>query len=117
MIFNSIQSNIVFLSILSHQEEELIVFTYKKVFINFSRFEFFTEAEKLVEDVTSYFGYSDKIELEIRKKEFVYGSKEINFDWNFDGGLIRLTKDHESKRPVLHCFISTKNEVLKPKHN
>jgi len=90
--------------------EEGIIFTFKKVFKNFSRFIYYTEAERIIESITDFFGYADKEERDLKKNQFVYESDDIAFEWLFEGGLIRLIKDEETKRPILNYIISTKKE-------
>ena len=91
-------------------EQDGFVLTFTKVFKNFSRFIYYTESEKLIDIVAEYFGYDDMKEFELRKNEFVYGDKEIEFEWHFEGGIILLEKDKESKRPILSYFVSMKKE-------
>lgn len=91
----------------NYPEQEGFVMTFRKVFKNFSRFIYYTESEALIDLITKYFGYEDHKELESKKKEFVYGDSEVTFDWTFEGGLIRLEKEVETKRPILNYLIST----------
>jgi hypothetical protein len=93
-----------------YPEQEGIVITFKKVFKNFSRFIYYTESERLIDSIAEYFGYDDKLELETRKKEFVYENKNTTFEWNFDGGMIRIEKDEDTNRPILIYVISTRKE-------
>lgn len=90
--------------------QEGFVLTFRKVFKNFSRFIYYTESERLIDSMTEFFGYEDKIELERRKKEFVYENKNTTFDWSFDGGIIRLENEEDTRRPILSYIISTKNK-------
>jgi len=89
-----------------YPEQNGIVLTFKKVFKNFSTFIYYTESETLIDTLTDYFGYDNKTELQIRKNDFVYGEEMVNFDWTFENGIIRLSKDEETKRPVLNYIIS-----------
>jgi len=91
-------------------EQGGLVLTFRKVFKNFSRFIYYTEAETLIDTITRYFGYDNQQELESKKKEFVYGDKEVTFDWTFEGGLIRLEKEEDTRRPILNFILSTKKE-------
>lgn len=93
-----------------YPEQEGVILTFKKVFKNFSRFIYYTESERLIDSITECFGYDDKFELEARKKEFVYENKNTTFEWNFDGGMIRLEKEEDTKRPTLIYVISTRKE-------
>ncbi len=90
--------------------QNAIVLTFKKVFKNFSTFIYYTESETLIDTLTDYFGYDDKAELESKKKMFVYGDEIVTFDWSFENGLIRLSKDEETKRPELNYIISINEE-------
>ena len=91
-----------------YPEQEGIMLTFKKVFKNFSRFIYYTESERLVDSITMFFGYDDKIELKKRKTEFVYEDMETTFIWNFNGGMIKLENEEETRRPVLNYIMSTK---------
>jgi hypothetical protein len=94
----------------NYPEQDGFVLTFRKVFKNFSRFIYFTESENLIDSITQYFGYDNQDELKSKKKEFVYGDKEVTFDWSFEGGLIRLEKEEDTKRPILNYIISTRKE-------
>jgi hypothetical protein len=91
-----------------YPKQEGIVLTFRKVFKNFSRFIYYTEADSLIDTITQYFGYDNMSELELKKKKFVYGDEEVTFDWSFEGGMIRLEKEEDTKRPILNYIISTK---------
>lgn len=88
--------------------QEVFIFTFKRVFKNFSRFIYYTEAERVIDAVTNFFGYDDKEELKKKKQELVYENQATVFDWAFEGGLIRLENDEENRRPILIYAISTK---------
>jgi hypothetical protein len=90
--------------------QEGFILTFRKVFKNFSRFIYYTECENLIDSICKCFGYDDIKELELKKKEFVYGDKEVTFDWNFEGGIIRLQKEDDTQRPILNYIVSTKRE-------
>jgi len=94
----------------NYPEQDGIVLTFKKVFKNFSSFIYYTESEVLIDTLVEYFGYDNMTELESKKKEFVYGEELITFDWSFGNGLIRLSKDEETRRPLLNYIISIKEE-------
>lgn len=94
----------------NYAQEEGIILTFKKAFKNFSRFIYYTETERVIESVTDFFGYQNKEERDTKKSQFVYESQDISFEWYFQGGLIRLIKDEETKRPILNYIISTKKE-------
>lgn len=96
----------------NYSEEEGIVFTFKKAFKNFSRFIYYTEAERVIESITEFFGYANKEERDLKKKQFVYESEDVAFEWSFEGGLIRLAKDEENHRPILNYIISTKKKTV-----
>ncbi len=84
-----------------YKDENCIILIFKRAFKNYSRFIYYTEAERCIDTICNFFGYKDKIELEQKKKEFVYGEASIEFLWRFSGGIIKLEKDEETKRPVL----------------
>ena len=94
----------------NYSEEEGIIFTFKKAFKNFSRFIYYTEMERVIESITNFFGYTNKEERDLKKNQFVYESEDIVFEWSFEGVLIRLVKDEETKRPILNYIIPTKKE-------
>lgn len=84
-----------------YPEQENTVLTFRKVCNNMSNFFYFTEVETLIDSICEYFGYEDKNELAIKKNEFVHEDKKTVFEWVFKGGVIRLNKEQETKRPVL----------------
>lgn len=84
-----------------YPEQENTVLTFRKVSNNMSNFFYFTEVETLIDSICEYFGYEDKNELAIKKNEFVHEDKKTVFEWVFKGGVIRLNKEQETKRPVL----------------
>lgn len=92
----------------SYPEQGGLVLTFRKEFNNFSRFIYYTESENLIDSVCDYFGYENKEELKIMKNEFVYEDKGTKFDWSFEGGLIRLENEEDTKRPTLSYIILTK---------
>lgn len=94
----------------NYPRQEGFVLTFRKVFENFSKFIYYTESETLIDSITQYFGYDDLKELKSKKKEFIYGDNEMTFEWTFEGGLIRLEREENTKRPILNYIISTKNE-------
>src|SRR5690606_30877952 len=64
--------------------QEVFIFTFKRVFKNFSRFIYYTEAERVIDAVTNFFGYDDKEELKKKKQELVYENQATVFDWAFE---------------------------------
>ncbi|WPP50499.1 hypothetical protein [Catalinimonas niigatensis] len=95
-----------------YPKQEGFVLTFRKVFKNLSRFIYYTESESLIERITDFFGYENKEELRVKKQEFVYKENNIVFDWSFDGGLIRLENEEDTKRPILSYIISTKGIMV-----
>ncbi|WP_409149133.1 hypothetical protein [Sphingobacterium sp. BS-2] len=93
-----------------YEKENCIIISFKKAFKNFSRFIYYTEAERVIDTLCNFFGYEDKIELEQRKKEFVYGEKPIEFLWQYDGGIIKIVKDEDTKIPILIYAIKVNNK-------
>jgi len=94
----------------NYPKQKDFVLTFRKVFKSFSRFIYYTESETLIDTITRYFGYDNQEELESKKKEFVYGDKVVTFDWTFEGGLIRLEKEEDTKRPILNYILLTRKE-------
>ncbi|SFQ82165.1 hypothetical protein [Hymenobacter arizonensis] len=93
-----------------YPKQEGFALIFKKVFKNYSSFVYYTECERVIDRVTSFFGYDNKEELERKKKEFVYGESEVKFFWTFDGGVVILEKDKENKRPLLTYVVATKQK-------
>jgi len=96
-----------YLVLRNYQEKGSLIFTFKKVFKNFSRFIYYTESEMLIDSIVNVFGYNNDQELNKKKEEFVYEDNDTSFDWSFDQGFIKLIKDEETKRPLLIIIIST----------
>ncbi len=92
----------------NYLEQGGFVLTFRKAFKNFSRFIYYTESETLIDTVCDYFGYENKEELETKKNEFVYEDKGALFDWSFEGGLIRMENEEDTKRPILSYILSAK---------
>jgi len=84
-----------------YQSKNCLILTFKRVFKNYSRFIYYTEAEQIINLICNYFGYENKVELEQKKSEFIYGDKPTEFSWQIDEGIIKLEKDKETKRPIL----------------
>lgn len=91
-----------------YPKQEIVAFTFKRVFKNYSTFIYYTESERLIDRVVKLFGYDDKEELVQKKQGFVYGDNELEFVWNFQDGFIRLEKSEDNSRPELSYIISTK---------
>jgi hypothetical protein len=94
----------------NYPEQDGFVLNFRKAYKNFSRFVYYTESENIVDTVCDYFGYENLEELTNKKKEFVFNDKAITFDWNFEGGLIRLENEEDTNRPTLSYIISTKEK-------
>jgi len=94
----------------NYPEQDGFVLNFRKAYQNFSRFIYYTESENLVDSVCSYFGYENTEELTVKKKEFVYNDNGTTFDWHFEGGLIRLENEEDTKRPSLSYIISTQKK-------
>ncbi len=84
-----------------YPEQRSFIMTFKKVFKNYSSFIFYTEAERLVDRISQFFGIDNEEEFLEKKKSFVYSDKEVNITWQFEGGLIILELDTETHRPLL----------------
>jgi len=95
-----------------YPKHEGYVLTFRKAFTNFSRFIYYTEAEIVVDAITAYFGYDNIDELKAKKHELVYaeGDNDNAIDWVFEGGMIRLEREEDTKRPILNYIISTKTQ-------
>lgn len=90
----------------NYSEQHGFVLTFKKVFKNYSNFIFFTETGRLVDNICKHFGITNEEEFLEKKKEFIYGDKEINFTWRFDNSVVTLEKDIETYRPVLTYVVA-----------
>jgi hypothetical protein len=86
-------------------EEKVILITFKKVFKNLSRFVNYSEMERVIDHITDFFGcYEITIRNDIKQK-LIYSTELVSFDWQFDGGLIRLLRDPDTERPILQYFL------------
>ncbi|MDR0232403.1 MAG: hypothetical protein LBI82_09835 [Dysgonamonadaceae bacterium] len=93
-----------------YPEQNGYALTFKKVFKNYSNFTFYTESERLIDRICLFFGNNNDAEFAEKKKEFVYGEKNVEFIWRFDIGLIKLEKDMDTKRPILtYCYVLPKD--------
>jgi hypothetical protein len=89
---------------------QYVMMVFKRTFKNYSKFIYYTEAEKLVEEICKFFGHYSEEEIEIKKKEFAYGDRTVELSWQFNGGLIKLEKDEETKRPILLYLVKVENQ-------
>lgn len=93
-----------------YPEQNGFILTFKKVFKNYSNFIFYTETNRLVDKVCRFFGINNQEEFLEKKKDFVYGDKEVNITWQFEGGLIILELDTENHRPLLTYAVTKPKE-------
>lgn len=67
---------------------------------------YYTEVEKIIDIIINLFGYEDKQELILKKQEFVYEDKDTKFIWHFEGGMIILEQDLDTKYPNLIYLVT-----------
>lgn len=83
------------------EEQNIVAYTFRKVFKNYSRFIYFSEVERIIDSVVETFeGYS-KQEVEKLKSRFIYEDEDVVFEWKIDNGIIRLQKEEDTKHPFL----------------
>lgn len=87
------------------ERDNIIAFTFRKAFKNYSRFIYFTEPERLIDSIVETFGGYEKHDVEELKRKFVYEDENIVFEWRFEDGIIRLQKEEDTKRPILNYII------------
>lgn len=88
------------------KDNNIIVFTFRKAFKNYSRFIYFTEPERLIDSIVETFGGYEKHDIEELKRKFVYEDENnIVFEWRFEDGIIRLQKEEDTRRPILNYII------------
>lgn len=95
------------------KEDNIIAFTFRKAFKNYSRFIYFTEPERLIDSIVEAFGGYEEHDIEELKRKFVFENENVVFEWSFDDGLIRLQKEEDTKRPILNyiIYINEKNNA------
>jgi hypothetical protein len=89
-----------------YPEQNGFILTFKKAFKNYSNFIFYTEADRLFDIICKYFGIENQEEYLEKKKEFVYGDKEVNITWQFEWGVIIFELDTETHRPLLTYVVT-----------
>ena len=92
----------------NYENKNAFVLTFKKVFKNYSSFIYYTETEKVIDQVCNFFGFENNQEHLNKKNEFIYGEKETTFIWDFEDGIIKLEKDIDTKRPILIYIVLVK---------
>lgn len=95
------------------KKQNIIAFTFRKAFKNYSRFIYFTEPGRLIDSIIEAFGGYEKHDFEELKRKFVYEDENVVFEWRFEDGIIRLQKEEDTKRPVLNyiIYINEKNSA------
>lgn len=93
-----------------YPEQNGFILTFKKLFKNYSSFIYYTEADRLIDRICKFYGIENQEEYLEKKKEFVYGDKEVNITWQFEGGLIILELDTETHRPILTYAVTIPKE-------
>lgn len=89
-----------------HKEDSVVVFVFVKRFKNYSNFLYFTESENVIDEVCNFFGYQDANELLEKKRKFIYEDDVVDFNWQFDNGIIKLEKEEDTKRPILKYYVN-----------
>ncbi len=90
----------------NYKDKQGVSLTFKRVFKNYSNFMYYTEVEKIIDIIINLFGYEDKQELILKKQEFVYEDKDTKFIWHFEGGMIILEQDLDTKYPNLIYLVT-----------
>ena len=94
-----------------YPKENGIMITFEREFDNYSNFVFYTEVERLIDRVCSFFGNNNDNEFAEKKRKFVYEEEVPDFIWQFDKGFIKLEKDIKTRRPVLtYCCVLPKDD-------
>ena len=92
-----------------YKEFNSYVITYRRIFKNYSDFIFYTELEKLIDNLGNVFGVDNEVEFQKDKNDFVYKNEEKIIFWAFDFVIIALEKDVELGRANLNYFIKKNN--------
>ncbi|NQV17203.1 MAG: hypothetical protein HQ534_01475 [Armatimonadetes bacterium] len=92
-----------------YEEYNSYVITFRRVFKNYSDFIFYTELEKLINNLGNVFGVDNEVEFQKTIKDFVYNIEEKTILWTFDNIIIVLEKDVELGRANLKYFIRKNN--------
>ncbi|WP_460686913.1 hypothetical protein [Niabella aquatica] len=91
--------------IYDYSEQNSIILEFKKVFKNYSSFVYYSESERLLDRICNFFGYEDDEDFKLKKEDFVYGKGEATFDWEFGYGVIQVSNDLQTQRPLLKYVI------------
>lgn len=88
------------------QDSDQIIISYTLHFDNLSDFIYFTESERLFDDLINVFGFDRPDKLEALKKDFVYGDFNNPIVWNLGVGFVSLEKLQDTRRPILKFNIN-----------
>lgn len=85
------------------------IITFRKVFKNFSGFIYYSESESLINSLIGSLGYEDSEILQKKKQEYIYNNSNTYFEWRVKGGIVKLDKEVENMRPILHIYFNLKS--------
>jgi hypothetical protein len=91
----------------SFKDQNLICFTCKRVFKNYSDFIYFSESERIIDCLVKLLGCNNLEDYNKQKEEFVYKKTDTKFIWHFKDGKIILGKDEETHWPVMTLVLET----------
>ncbi|MBB6003417.1 hypothetical protein [Arcicella rosea] len=101
--------------LIPNDDSDTIILTFKKVFKHYSDFIYYSETERVLDDICNFFGQVEtKEDFEKKKKEFIYENIGTEFMWDLGSVVIILQKDETNQRPILTYIILPSLE-LSPK--
>jgi hypothetical protein len=82
-------------------KKRLLALQYSRIENKLSTITYFTEIEKLVDNLERFFSSNDKERFEQAKLDYVYKRDGKDIVWKLKNGEVQLTKDEKSSKPIL----------------
>lgn len=92
-------------NVVAYQEKKILLLEFFRPYSTHYIFAFHSETQRLVINVLEFFGYQNSPEVEVQIKEFVFDQSENIFKWEFDFGVVQLSRDPDTGEPKLFYII------------
>lgn len=93
-------------------KQNLIYFTFKRIFTNYSDFVYFSEVESIFDSLGDLLDYSGRDDFNVQKNEFIHKNKGMSIIWHFKDGKIILNQDKDEPLPIISFVLETDKDEL-----
>jgi len=90
-----------YVNVLKYPEQNTLVLEFFRPYSTHYFFSYYTEIQWLTDRILNFFGYQYESQLEEKKNNFIYNTKEQSFLWKFGFGVVQLLRDPENDEPKL----------------